>query len=190
MQLSDKLRIFAAYNETEPMPKGTEIEHNSLDINAFLPPPIGGGKDSDYTYSKTLAKLLRRFVGVVVPDQDQVYYSDIEMLDTLMLCGSITGTAVKCNLSASYVSIRIMAILKQMDQRLSEWETMRAIYEGEKQITDMEGYLEKLRQRKAEQQSQINEETTIVRGMTMTYAEKRVRDNQIYLRECKYRNKK
>ena len=86
---------------------------------------------------------------VVVPDQDQVYYSDIEMLDTLMLCGSITGTAEKCNLSASYVSKRITAILKQLDQRVSEWETMRAIYEGEKQIADMEGYLEKLRQRKA-----------------------------------------
>ena len=84
---------------------------------------------------------------VAVPDQDQVYYSDIEMLDTLMLCGSITGTAEKCNLSASYVSTRIAAILKQLDQRVSEWETMRAVYEGEKQICDMEGYLEKLRQR-------------------------------------------
>ena len=84
----------------------------------------------------------------------------------------------------------ITAILKQLDLRVSGWETMRAIYEGEKQIADMEGYLEKLRQRKAELQSQINEETTIVRGMTMTSAEKRVRDNQIYLRECKYKNKK
>ena len=127
---------------------------------------------------------------VAVPDQDQVYFSDIEMLDTLMLCDTITETAVKCNLSASYVSTRIAAILKQLDQRVSEWETMRAIYEVEKQVADMEGYLEKLRQRKAKLQSQINEETTIVRGMTMTYAEKRVRDNQIYLRECKYRNKK
>ena len=127
---------------------------------------------------------------IAVPDQDQVYYSDIEMLDTLMLCGSITGTAEKCNLSASYVSTRIAAILKQLDQRVSEWETMRAVYEGERQISDMEGYLEKLRQRKAELQSQINEETTIVRGMTMTSAEKRVRDNQIYLREHKYSKKK
>ena len=67
---------------------------------------------------------------------------------------------------------------------------LRAIYEGEKQITDLKGYLEKLRQRKEELQSQINEETTIVRGMTMTSAEKRVRDNQIYFRECKYKNKK
>ena len=56
------------------------------------------------------------------------------MLDTLMLCGSITGTAEKCNLSASYVSKRITAILKQLDQRVSEWETMRAVYEGERQI--------------------------------------------------------
>lgn len=153
----------------------------------LYPPPIGGGKESDYTYSKTLAKLLRRFVRVVVPDQDQVYFSDIEMLDTLMLCGSITGTAEKCNLSASYVSKRITAILKQLDQRVSGWETMRAIYEGEKQIADMEGYLEKLRRRKAKLQSQINEETTIVRRMTMTEAEKRVRDNKVYLRECKYK---
>ena len=107
-----------------------------------------------------------------------------------MLCGSITGTAEKCNLSASYVSKRITAILKQLDQRVSEWETtMRAAYEGERQISDMEGYLEKLRQRKTDLQTQINEETKIVRGMTMTYAEKRVRDTQIYLRECK-KNKK
>ncbi len=182
------IRIFAAYNGTEPMPKETNIKHNSLNISA-LPPPIGGGKDSDYTYSKTLAKLLRRFVRIAVPDQDQVYFSDIEMLDTLMLCDSITGTAEKCKLSASYVSTRIAAILKQLDQRVSEWETIKALYAEEKQISDMEGYLEKLRQRKAELQSQINEETTIVRGMTMTYAEKRVRDNQIYLRECKYKKK-
>ena len=106
-----------------------------------------------------------------------------------MLCDSITGTAEKCNLSASYVSTRIAAILKQLDQRVAGWETMRAIYEGEKQIADMEGYLGKLRQRKTDLQTQINEETKIVRGMTMTYAEKRVRDTQIYLRECK-KNKK
>jgi hypothetical protein len=106
-----------------------------------------------------------------------------------MLCDSIKGAAEKCKPSASYVSTRIAAILKQLDQRVSGWETMRAIYEGEKQIADMEGYLEKLRQRKAELQSQINEETTIVRGMTMTSAEKRVRYNQIYLREHKYSKK-
>lgn len=172
-----------------------DLPTNNLYINEIeqknLPNPLelGSGKEGEYTYSKTLAKLLRRIVRVVVPDQDQVYYSDIEMLDTLMLCDSIKGTAEKCKLSASYVSTRIAAILKQLDQRVSGWETTRAIYEGEKQITDMEGYLEKLRQRKAELQSQINEETTIVRGMTMTNAEKRVRDNQIYLRECKYENK-
>ena len=109
------------------------------------------------------------------------------MLDTLMLCDSIKATAEKCKLSASYVSTRIAAILKQLDQRVSEWETMRAVYEGERQISDMEGYLEKLRQRKEELQSQIDDETEIVRGMTMTNAEKRFRDNQIYLRECKYK---
>ena len=147
------------------------------------------GKAGEYTYSKTLAKLLRRFVRIAVPDQDKVYFSDIEMLDTLMLCGSITGTAEKCNLSASYVSTRIAAILKQLDQRVSGWETMRAIYEGEKQIADMEAYLEKLSQRKEELQSQINDKKTIVRGMTMTNAEKRVRDNQVYLRECKMNKK-
>ena len=176
--------------------KANDLPTNNLNINEIekdTPPnslELGLGKAGEYTYSKTLAKLLRRFVRVAVPDQDQVYFSDIEMLDTLMLCGSITGTAEKCNLSASYVSKRITAILKQLDQRVSGWETTRAIYEGEKQITDMESYLEKLRQRKAELQSQINEETTIVRGMTMTSAEKRVRDNQIYLREHKYSKKK
>ncbi|MBR2229007.1 MAG: LysR family transcriptional regulator [Prevotella sp.] len=107
-----------------------EIEQNTSPNSLEL----GLGKADEYTYSKTLAKLLRRFVRVAVPDQDQVYYSDIEMLDTLMLCGSITGTAEKCNLSASYVSKRITAILKQLDQRVSEWETMRAVYEGERQI--------------------------------------------------------
>lgn len=106
-----------------------------------------------------------------------------------MLCDSIKGAAEKCKLSASYVSTRIAAILKQLDQRVSEWETMRAVYEGEKQIADMEDYLEKLRQRKEELQSQIDDETEIVRGMTMTNAEKRFRDNQIYFRECKYKNK-
>ena len=117
-----------------------EIEQNTSPNSLEL----GSGKEGEYTYSKTLAKLLRRFVRVVVPDQDQVYYSDIEMLDTLMLCGSITGTAEKCNLSASYVSTRITAILKQLDQRVSGWETMRAIYEGERQIlvagTEVLGY--------------------------------------------------
>ena len=113
-----------------------------------------------------------------------------------MLYGSITRTAKKCKLSVSYVSNRVNAIFKQLDQRMSEWETMRTIYEGEKQIADMEAYLEKLSQRKAELiqrkeelQSQINDETKIVRGMTMTNAEKRARDNQVYLRECKMNKK-
>ena len=119
---------------------------NTNEIENRTPPnslELGADKEGEYTYSKTLAKLLRRFVRVAVPDQDKVYFSDIEMLDTLMLCDSITETAVKCNLSASYVSKRITAILKQLDQRVSGWETMWAIYEGEKQIADMEGYLEK-----------------------------------------------
>ena len=163
-----------------------EIERNTLPI--FL--ELGSGIEGEYTYSKTLANLLRRFVRIAVPDQDKVYFSDIEMLDTLMLCDSIKGAAEKCKLSASYVSTRIAAILKQLDQRVSEWETMRAVYEGERQISDMEGYLEKLRQRKEELQSQIDDETEIVRGMTMTNAERRFRDNQIYLRKCKYKNKK
>ena len=157
-----------------------EIEQNTLPNSLEL----GSGKESEYTYSKTLAKLLRRFVRIAVPDQDQVYFSDIEMFDTLMLCDSIKGAAEKCKLSASYVSKRITAILKQLDQRVSEWETMRAVYEGERQISDMEDYLEKLRQRKEELQSQIDDETEIVRGMTMTNAERRFRNNQIYLREC------
>ena len=107
-----------------------------------------------------------------------------------MRYGSIKRTAKKCKLSVSYVSNRVVAIFKQLDQRVSEWETMRTIYEGEKQIADLEAYLEKLSQRKEELQSQINDEKTIVRGMTMTNAEKRVRDNQVYLRECKSKNKK
>jgi hypothetical protein len=61
-----------------------EIEQNTSPNSLEL----GLGKADEYTYSKTLAKLLRRFVRVAVPDQDQVYYSDIEMLDTLMLWSS------------------------------------------------------------------------------------------------------
>ena len=176
--------------------KTNDLQPNNLNINEIernTPPnflELGSGIEGEYTYSKTLAKLLRRFVRIAVPDQDKVYFSDIEMLDTLMLCDSIKATAEKCKLSASYVSTRIAAILKQLDQRVSEWETMRAVYEGERQISDMEGYLEKLRQRKEELQSQIDDETEIVRGMTMTNAERRFRDNQIYLRECKYGKKR
>ena len=117
-----------------------DLPTNNLNINEienFTPPislEIGSGNKGDYTYSKTLSKLLWRFVRVAVPDQEQVYFSDIEMLDTLMRCGTIKRTAKKCKLSASYVSTRIAAILKQLDQRVSEWETMRAVYEGERQI--------------------------------------------------------
>ena len=79
--------------------KANDLPTNNLNINEIeqntLPNSLelGSGKEGEYTYSKTLAKLLRRFVRVVVPN--------------------------------------------------------------------------------------------IVRGMTMTNAEKRFRDNQIYLRECK-----
>lgn len=65
-----------------------DLPTNNLNINEIenLTPPnslvLGSGKEGEYTYSKTLAKLLRRFVRVAVPDQDQVYFSDIEMLDT------------------------------------------------------------------------------------------------------------
>lgn len=65
-----------------------DLPTNNLYINEIeqnTPPnslELRSGKEDEYAYSKTLAKLLRRFVRIVVPDQDQVYYSDIEMLDT------------------------------------------------------------------------------------------------------------
>lgn len=149
------------------------------------PPPIGGGKDFDYNYSKTLARLLRRFVRIAVPDQDQIFFSDIEILDTLMRCGSVTKTAKMCGLSIPYVSTRVSQILEQLEQSVSFWEHVQSLTLEDRQISDLEARQKKARQRKAELEAQLNEETADVRDMTLTYAQKRVKDNQVYLRERK-----
>ena len=51
------------------MPKDSNLKHNYLNISV-LSRPVDGGNENDFTYSRYLAKLLRRFVRFVVPDSE------------------------------------------------------------------------------------------------------------------------
>jgi len=136
------------------MPQDKDSKHNDLNINE-LSPPIDGGNVSDYAYSRTLASLLRRFLRIAVPDQDQVLFSDIEMLDTLMRLGSVSKTAKLCGLSVPYVITRANLIIELLEQRVSFWENAQSLSLEKDQIYDLEVRLVKARQRKAELEAQL-----------------------------------
>lgn len=138
------------------MPQDKDLKHNDLNINE-LPPPVDGGNVSDYAYSRTLASLLRRFLRIAVPDQDQVFFSDIEMLDTLMRLGSVSKTAKLCGLSVPYVITRANLIIELLEQRVSFWENAQSLTLEKDQIYDLEARLVKARQRKAELEAQLKQ---------------------------------
>ena len=97
------------------------LKHNSLKINN-LSPLIDGGKENDFTYSRHLSKLLWRFVRLAVPDLEQVTFSDRELLDDLLLFGSLKKIASVHSVSQATLAHRLDAIFERIDHTVDRWE--------------------------------------------------------------------
>lgn len=127
------------------MPKSRIDEHNYLNINE-LPPPIDGGNENDFAYSLSLAKLLRRFVRIAVPDHDDLTMSDVELLEAIIRYGSQKRVAELMHVSPSNVSTRLSRILPLLDARVTQWEDAQAYIDQSDRIAELESQLAKARQ--------------------------------------------
>ena len=152
-------------------PNNKEKSHNNLTINN-LPPPIAEGKENDFTYSKHLSKLLRRFVRIAVPDTDQLVCSDIELLDDVMRFGNLSKVAKMMGCSQSYVSVRLRKILDQLEERVSQMESAKVNAQAQERITDLEQKLQDVH--------------TAIRRQTVASARNKSMEVEAYLREHKH----
>ena len=102
--------------------------------------------NSDYTYSIHLSKLLRRFVRIAVPDDDQLTFSDVELLDDVMRFGNLSTVAKKIVCSQSHISVRIRIILDQLEERVSQLENAHANAQAQECIDELEQQLQEARE--------------------------------------------
>ena len=110
------------------------------------PPPIDGGNENDFTYSLSLAKLLRRFVRIAVPDHDDLTMSDVELLEAIIRYGSQKRVAELMHVSPSNVSASLSRILPLLDARVTQWEDAQAYIDQSDRIAELESQLAKARQ--------------------------------------------
>ena len=110
------------------------------------PPPIDGGNENDFTYSLSLAKLLRRFVRIAVPDHDDLTMSDVELLEAIIRYGSQKRVAELMHVSPSNVSARLSRIQASLDARVTQCEDAQAYIDQSDRIAELESQLAKARQ--------------------------------------------
>lgn len=158
---------------------------NILNINK-LPPPIDGGKENDFTYSKYLSELLWRFVRIAVHDPDDVTMSDVELLDSVLRYGSIKTVCEKTGMCPTKASYHLKRIFSKLEQRVTQWEAAQSLTREENRIADLERQLEKARQRRAELEAQLDAETTLLRRTTVSAARKKSMAIETRLRERKH----
>lgn len=166
------------------MPKDKTCNYNKLNVNK-LPPPNRGGKENDLTYSRTLAKLLRRFVRIAVPDPDELSFNDAELLDDLIRLGSLNGVALYRKCSMGYVRSHLITLFDRLEQRVRHLETASALDLEEQRVVRLEAQLAKMRQHREELEAALQQETADVRALTLASSEKRRMDKLLYLREHK-----
>ena len=89
------------------------------------------------------AKLLRRFVRFAVPSQEDISFSDRELLDDLMRYGSLKEIARLRHCCAATISKRVKHAIGQLEDGLLTHEVMVRI--KQEQIGDLKGQLEEAR---------------------------------------------
>ena len=142
-------------------------ECNHLNINV-LPPPVERGKKHDFTYSRHLSKLLRRFVRLVVPSQEDISFSDRELLDDVMRYGSLKEIARLRHCSPSHVSVRLKDIFARLDEATARWESGS---DPTSRIAMLERRLDEANRRNAELEQKVARLAEYNRILTVTHAQ-------------------
>ena len=132
----------------------SDLKHNNLEINN-LPPPIDGGKENDFTYSANVAKLLRRFVRLAMPDSFINTWRDIELLDDVMRYGSLTVIAQKKGCSVSSLSYRLGRVLNRLEERVAQCE---AYVSDAQAYADLERQLAEVQQRNGQLEQELKQQ--------------------------------
>jgi predicted nuclease with TOPRIM domain len=170
------------------MPKIKNIEYNPL-IEKELPPPSGGGGESDYTYSASLSKLLHRFVRLTVPHPDDISFDDIELLDDVMHYGSLAPLAQKRKITGQAVSLRLKNAIGRLDERVAQLER---IADSEQQLAEAKERIAQLEQELADTKTRLQQELGTANARCQELEEKYdktvgyVRQQAVY--EARYRN--
>ena len=170
------------------MPKIKNIEYNPL-IEKELPPPSGGGGESDYTYSASLSKLLHRFVRLTVPHPGDISFDDIELLDDVMRYGSLAPVAQKRKISGQAVSLRLKNAIGRLEARVDQLER---IADSEQQLAEAKERIAQLEQELAVTKAQFQQELATANARCQELQEKYdktvgyVRQQAVY--EARYRN--
>ena len=109
---------------------------------------------------------------IAVPDEDQLTYSDVELLDDVMRFGNLWKVAQKKGCSASHVSVRLRQLLDQLEERVSHWETAKANAQAQERIADLE--------------QQLQEARTTIRRQTLSFAREKSLAVEAHLREHRH----
>ena len=129
-------------------------EYNCLNINA-LQPPIEGGKQNDFRYSQHLSKLLRRFVRFAVSGDDDISFSDRELLDDVMRYGSLKEIARLRHCCAATISKRMKHALERQEDGLLFHEMLIRV--KQERIDNLQRQLEEARATIEQQKQELAE---------------------------------
>lgn len=166
-------------------PENDKDLRNNLIINV-LPPPIDVDNENDFTYSCHLSRLLRRFVRIAVPDDDQLTFSDVELLDDVMRFGNLSTVAKKKGCSQALIGVRLHKILDQLEERVSQLENAKANAKAQERIAELEKQLERSRQHYADLEARLDAVSSYARRQAVTSARNKSMEVEAHLRERKH----
>ena len=126
-----------------------------------------------------LSRLLRRFVRVAVPDNEQLTFSDVELLDDVMRFGNLSKIAKKKGVSESTLSVRVRKIIDQLENRVSVLENAKPAAQAQKRIEELEKQLQ-------ETQKQLMDAQKNIRRQTIFAAREKSMAIEAHLRERKH----
>ena len=150
------------------MPKDSSLKRNHLNVSVL--PPVGGGKENDFTYSRHLAKLLRRFVRFALPSQEEISFSDRELLDDVMRYGSLKEIARLRHVSEASLCRRVKEVLESLDATVDRWE-QTASSDQLARITRLEQQLSDATALNAQLQAQVDKLAEYNRILTVAKAQ-------------------
>jgi hypothetical protein len=125
------------------MSKEASIKHNSLIINV-LPPPIGGGKDTEDTpVNSYIIKLVSRLLDMADEGYDILTPIDRETLRDVLALGSIEKVAKKQHKSDSYIRTKVNKAIDALTNQMKLWQdSHQKLMEQSKRIQELEKALE------------------------------------------------
>ena len=102
-----------------------------------------------------MAKLLRRFVRLAMPDSFINTWRDIELLDDVMRYGSLTVIAQKRGCTSSALSYRLDRVLNRLEERVAQCE---AYVSDAQAYADLERQLAEVQQRNGQLEQELKQQ--------------------------------